>query len=296
MDHGQSANFRELAVDLLDIRGVEAAISEAAERLGTPDTVIHLAAQSSVADSFANPAQTYEVNVVGTANLLSVLADASPEAKVLIPSSAHVYGPPTRPDGALDEGSPTVPDTHYGASKVAQEMVGRLFLERRGQQVYVTRAFNHVGPGQGPGFAFADFARRVALLEGRGGGVMRVGNLGARRDFLDVRDVVQAYLTVLDKGEPGVVYNVASGAAWSIQEILNMFLEEAKVGVDVAVDPALLRPVDVPILVGDAGRLRALGWAPRLDIRDTVRDTLDYWRERVAKEQAGEDATPKEVE
>jgi GDP-4-dehydro-6-deoxy-D-mannose reductase len=270
------------AGDVTDQAVVRAAVEDSVARFGPPTNVFHMAAKASVADSFKNPGRTYHVNVVGTAVLLEVLAEFAPGARVLIPSSAHVYGPPTRADGVLDEQSPLAPDTHYGASKVAQEMVGRLFHERRGLPVYLTRAFNHVGSGQGPGFVFSDFARRLAELERAGGGVISVGNLEAQRDFLDVRDVVAAYFMVLERGEPGLVYNVASGEPWSMRAILDLFLAEARVEVKVRPDPALLRPSDVPVLVGAADRLRTLGWAPHYDIRDTVRGTLDYWRQRLA--------------
>ncbi len=271
------------AADVTDAAAVRAAMTDSVTHFGPPTHAFHMAAQASVADSFKDPGRTYHVNVVGTAVLLEVLADLAPAARVLVPSSAHVYGRPTRADGVLDEESPLAPDTHYGASKVAQEMVGRLFHERRGLPVHLTRAFNHVGPGQGPGFVFSDFARRLAELERSGGGVMSVGNLDAQRDFLDVRDVVAAYFTVLDRGEPGLVYNVASGQPWSMQAILDLFLAEARVEVEVRPDPALLRPSDVPVLVGDASRLRALGWEPRYDLRATVRDTLNDWRHRLAQ-------------
>ncbi|MHB8868315.1 MAG: GDP-mannose 4,6-dehydratase [Thermoleophilia bacterium] len=278
-----AANPRVLHLDLADKDATEVVGSSGG--LSGVREVFHMAALASVASSFANPFDTYRVNLLGTVNLLEILVDTAPDAKVLIPSSAHVYGPPTRPDGVLDESSPLLPDNHYGVSKVAQEEIGRLFRELRKLPVFTTRAFNHVGPGQAPGFVFSDFARRLAILEAAGGGVMAVGNLDARRDFLDVRDVVRAYFTVLDRGESGVVYNVASGDPWSLRQILDLFRSEAVVDVRVTPDPALFRPTDVPVLAGDAGRLRDLGWSPRYDIRDTVRDTLDYWRQRVAEEE-----------
>lgn len=268
--------------DVTSAESVRRALDSVVGRLGSPSLVFHLAAQASVARSFDDPASTYRVNVEGTAVLLEELAVTAPDARVLIPSSAHVYGRPTRPDGVLDEDSPLEPDTHYGASKVAQEMIGSLYLSKRGLPVFLARAFNHVGPGQGPGYVFADFARRLVELERAGGGVLNVGNLDAQRDFLDVRDVVSAYLTILDRGEPGVIYNVASGRPRSIRELLHMFLAQVTVAVDVQLDRALLRPSDVPVLVGDAGRLRRLGWEASHDLVDTVRETLDYWRKTCA--------------
>lgn len=189
--------------------------------------------------------------------------------------------------GALTETSPIGPDTHYGASKAAQETVGRLFYERRALPVYLTRAFNHCGPGQGPGFVFSDFARRLALLERSGGGVLSVGNLEAARDFLDVRDVVAAYFAVLERGEPALPYNIASGTPVRIGDILAAFLQEVFVDVEVTIDQSLVRPVDVPVLAGDASRLRALGWEPAHALCDTIRETLDYWRAQIIREEAG---------
>lgn len=275
-----------LEVDLADSAATRAAIAGLVAERGAPARVIHLAAQASVGASFEDPSATYRANVVGTASLLRALAEICPDTRVLIPSSAHVYGPSGRTDGVLEETTPLHPTTHYGLSKLVQEEMARIFGETSGPRCLVTRAFNHIGPGQGLGFVVPDFAHRLARLEVEGGGVLRVGNLEARRDYLDVRDVAQAYLTVLEQGGADTVFNVASGATWSVSELLGFMLEDISVPVTVRHDPALARPIDVPVLAGDASRLRALGWTPQYDIRDTVRDTLDYWRRRTAEEQA----------
>lgn len=271
-------------VDILDGDALRRCMRQAIDEVGPPDYVFHMAAQASVADSFAAPAQTYAVNVVGTAVLLEVLAAVAPGSRVLVPSSAHVYGSSHDAGGILTETSAIHPSTHYGASKAAQEAVGRLFREHRGLPVFITRSFNHCGPGQGPGFVFSDFARKLALLERQGGGILSVGNLDVARDFLDVRDVVAAYFTVLEKGEPSVPYIVASGIPARIGDILDMFRAEISVDVEVRPDRDLMRPIDAPVLLGDASRLRALGWAPAFDLRGTIRETLGYWRERVYRE------------
>jgi len=273
-----------LEVDLADSASTRAAIARLVAERGAPAWVIHLAAQASVGASFEGPAATYRANVVGTASLLGALAEICPGTRVLIPSSAHVYGPSGRTDGVLEEANLLHPTDHYGLSKLVQEEMAGIFGETTDVQCLVTRAFNHIGPGQGLGFVVPDFAHRLAVLETAGGGVLRVGNLEARRDYLDVRDVAQAYLAVLERGSPGSVYNIASGVTWSVDELLALMLESIGVPITVERDPALARPVDVPILVGDASRLRALGWTPQYDIRDTVRDTLDYWRRRTAEE------------
>ena len=259
--------------------------------VGPPDLVFHLAAQAEVGRSFQVPSTTYEVNVVGTARLLEALTEITTLARVLIPSSAQVYAPACRgASGKIDESASIGPTSHYGASKYAQEEVGRLFYLSTGLPVFISRAFNHIGPGQGTGFVVPDFARQIAMLERQAAprkaeparpekpAVIRVGNLDARRDYLDVRDVVDAYLTVIEQGEPGIVYNVASGVTWSGRELLDALLAEAAIPVTVEVSPHLLRPLDVPELVGDASRLRALGWSPQYDLRDTLHETLEYWR------------------
>lgn len=270
-----------LVADLTDPARLQAALTELVRTYGPPVVVFHLAGQASVPRSFTHPAETYLTNVVGTAHLLEILAALAPAARVLIPSTAHVYAPPPDSTAVLDEGAPLGPTNHYGLSKLAQEEVARLFQRTHGSTVLVSRSFNHVGPGQGPGFVLADFARRLALLELQGGGTLTVGNLDAERDYLDVRDVVAAYRIIAERGTPGETYNVASGRGTSARELLAMLLEHMQVPVRVLTDPELFRPVDTPRLVGSVERLRALGWRPRYDLSRTVEETLDYWRAQV---------------
>jgi GDP-4-dehydro-6-deoxy-D-mannose reductase len=269
----------QICADITLEADIQEALTDLVEKNGPPDLVYHLAGQASAADAFRCPAQTYHVNVVGTAILLQAISRLAPEARVLIPSSAHVYGPPG-PDGFLREEDLARPSSYYGASKAAQEEVARIFWEADGLRTYVARSFNHIGPGQSPGFVVADFASRLADLERRGGGVLRVGNLSAKRDYLDVRDVVSAYATILTKGHAGMICNVASGTPRSAAELLHVMVAEVRVPIQVEEDPDLLRKVDMPLLAGDSGRLRSLGWQPRYGIRDTLRETLDYWRLR----------------
>jgi GDP-4-dehydro-6-deoxy-D-mannose reductase len=311
-----------VAADLSCSDDLSMAMDRLVQEVGVPDAVFHLAAQAAVGRSFLAPSSTYEANVVGTSRLLEALVGYTVATRVLIPSSAQVYAVrAARTDAAEDRGSaPAVPlldetagigpATHYGVSKFAQEEVGRLFYESTGLPVFITRAFNHIGPGQGTGFVVPDFARQIAMAEREGAAAaapaavaaaeavtavgsgldaadaavpagaasIRVGNLDARRDYLDVRDVVAAYLTVIEKGQPGRPYNIASGKTWSAQELLDLLLAEARVAVEVSVDGRLLRPVDVPVLAGDSSRLRALGWEPTHDVKEAARETLDYWR------------------
>lgn len=287
-----------LSADLTCAEDLKFAMQALLQHAGPPDLVFHLAAQAEVGRSFIAPSQTYEVNVVGTARLLEALTDITLKARVLIPSSALVYAPPRFPEEGqkaativplLDESAPIGPTSHYGASKFAQEQVGKLFWKSTGLPVLITRAFNHIGPGQGTGFLVPDLARQIALAEraaahGKANesepapAVIRVGNLDARRDYLDVRDVVDAYLTVVERGTPGCVYNVASGVTWSGRELLDVLCSEAALPIQVEIDPRLLRPIDIPALAGDASRLRGLGWSPRRDIKETLKETLQYWR------------------
>lgn len=293
----QEGRIIRLSADLGCAEDPRLALEALVQKAGVPDMVFHLAAQAEVGRSFQAPSATYEVNVVGTARLLEALSDYTTTCRVLITSSAQVYA---APDGRapvpgsdaaaayialLDESAPIRPASHYGVSKFAQEEVGRLFFETTGLPVLITRAFNHTGPGQGTGFVVPDFARQIALLEREAAGhaaaaapTMRVGNLEARRDYLDVRDVVSAYLTVMAAGEPGRPYNVASGTTYSVRELLDLLLAEANIHVQVEVDPRLVRLIDVAELAGDASRLRALGWQPVHDLRTTIKETLDYWR------------------
>ncbi|MBN1321359.1 MAG: GDP-mannose 4,6-dehydratase [Thermoleophilia bacterium] len=273
-----------IAVDITCADDLRPALEQLTARVGAPDLVVHLAARAAVGESYRSPAETYRVNVVGTALVLEALTDIAPHARVLIPSSAQVYAPATSSE-PLSESSPIGPSSHYGASKLAQEEVARVFLRTAGLPVFITRAFNHIGPGQQLGFVLPDFARQIVMIEraaalGQPAQTLRVGNLEARRDYSDVRDVVDGYLAVLERGEPGVCYNIASGQAWSARQLLDMLLSEAELPIHTEEDPHLMRPCDVPVMIGDAARLRGLGWQPSRDIRQTVTETLAYWRRR----------------
>lgn len=262
-------------VDLRDRAAIDRLIADV-----QPAEVYHLAGLSSVADSFIDPAPTYEVNVLGTVYLLDAIRRFVPPARVLLISSAEVYGGLSSP---LDETCPFAPANPYAASKVAAEMVAVEQFRSHGLQVVRARAFNHTGPGQLPRFVVAAFAQQIAQIEaGRQSPVMGVGNLSARRDFLDVRDVVNAYLALMAKGSAGAAYNVCSGRAVAMQEILDGFLAAAKVSITASRDETLFRPVDVPELVGShAAITQATGWTPAIPLRQTLADVLAYWRWKV---------------
>ncbi len=250
---------------------------------GRPDIVYHLAAQADVRASFLDPATTLRVNVEGTSNVLeaSRRADAG---RVLVVSSAEVYGR-VEPSGLpVGETAAMGPVTPYGASKASAEMVCVQFGLGRGLDVIRARAFNHLGPGQSDRFVAAALAARIAANERSGDQLVPVGNLHARRDFTDVRDVVRAYRLLAEHGAAGEVYNVCHGAARSISELAEALIAKARHPMHLATDGDLLRPLDLPEIRGDPSKLRdATGWRCDISLEQTLDDLLDYWRRRAAE-------------
>ena len=278
--------LRELGDDVVSIdREVEitdpvallAALTDAA-----PVAIYHLAALTHVGQSWDEPLRVLEVNVIGTGALLAAARQCGSEPRVLVTSSAEVYGAVTDPGLLpLREDSPTAPLTPYAASKLAAEAVAAQAHLGHGQHVIIVRPFNHIGPGQTPNFAVPALARRIVAAERSGAGTIPVGNLSARRDFTDVRDVVRAYRLLIESGRPGAVYNVCSGRDISIREIADGLLGLAGTSLEFETDPSLVRPVEVPVLRGDPGRLAdATGWAPEVPLEQTLADVLAYWRTR----------------
>lgn len=255
-----------LPLDVTSHASVSAAVEEA-----RPDAVVHLAGQASVGDSFADPLGTWDVNATGTLRLAGALPEG---ARLLLASSAEAYGVVPEAEQPIREDRPLRPTNPYAASKAAAEMAA---LQAQGVEAVVARAFNHTGPGQDARFALPSFARQLAAVRaGEAEPLLRVGNLSARRDLLDVRDVVRAYVRLLEAGEPGGVYNVCSGEARSIAEALDELIDLSGTRTRVEVDPARVRPVDVPLLLGDNGRMRALGWTPSIPLRQTLGDLLEH--------------------
>jgi GDP-4-dehydro-6-deoxy-D-mannose reductase len=261
--------IRWLALDLHSEDSVRSVVAEA-----RPEVVYHLAAQSSVAAGFADLLGTWDVNATGTLRLVGAMGEhAPPGARLLLASSAEVYGAVPEAEQPITETWLPAPINPYGASKAAAEMAARAGRGR--MDVIVARSFPHTGPGQDARFALPSFARQLSeIAHGVREPVIRVGNLSARRDVCDVRDVVRAYLLLAEQGETGAVYNVCRGEAISMRELLERMIELSGHDVRVEVDPERLRPVDTPLLLGDPGRLQALGWAPEIPMRDTLRDLL----------------------
>lgn len=272
------ASDREL--DVRDTSSVAGALEK-----HRPDSIIHLAALSSVADSWRDPAECFRVNYLGTRSLLAAVEQRAPRARLLLVGSADEYET-TRPDAtAYLESAGLRPRSPYARTKAAGEILGRL-ATGRGLDVVRVRSFNHTGAGQSARFVTSSFARQVASIEaGLQEPVMRVGNLESVREFLDVDDVVEAYLRLLDPEVPAAVYNVASGEPVAVRRLLELLLDEAGVEARIEVEPEFYRPTDQ--LVGDATRLReATGWQPRIPLRTTLRRLLDYWRSELRREES----------
>lgn len=251
-----------------------------------PGYVFHLAAQSSVRRSWEEPGRTYEVALRGQGNVLDAVREAGLDAVFHVACSAEEYGWVEEGELPLGEEHPLRPASPYALSKVIQEYHALFSHRAYGTRVVVTRAFNIIGPGQSPDFVASDFARQIAEVEaGRREPVIRVGNLDARRDFSDVRDLVGVFWLLVRKGVSGEVYNVCSGRDRSIREVLDILLSLAKVSIKVEVDPGKLRRADIPALRGDNRKLReATGWSPVVPLEHTLGDLLEWWRAELAAE------------
>jgi GDP-4-dehydro-6-deoxy-D-mannose reductase len=262
-------------VDLLDRARVETVVREV-----QPDWVFHLAALSSPAASWDDPSGTIATNAGLEANLLAALVRLDPMPRVVIIGSGDEYGRPTGRARRLDESTPLRPLTPYGVSKVTQDLLALQYHLSHGLPAIRLRPFNHAGPRQGPDFAIASFAQQIARIEaGRQPPVMKVGNLAARRDFTDVRDMVRAYLMAAEKGKPGEVYNIGSGTATRLREVVDLLLTMTRARVALEVDPGRTRTAEAAVYVCDARRFaRLTRWRPQIGLERTLRDTLDYWR------------------
>ena len=249
-----------------------------------PDAVIHLAAHSQAAGAWKKAAEILETNIVGTQNLMSAVFEAAPGARILLVSSGEVYGSVSPGELPLREDGKLMPNNPYAVSKLAQEYVCLQYHEAFATEVVIARPFNHLGPRQTGDFVVPSFARQIAEIEaGLREPVLLVGNLDSERDFTDVRDTVKAYLVALTKGEPGEINNVASGNPVRIREVLDILLELSRVRPEVKNNPELMRPSDTPVIYGDSSKLRSLArWQPEITLEQSLLDTLNYWRTRVA--------------
>lgn len=262
-------------LNILDREAVDTLLAEL-----RPQVIFHLAAQSSVAVSWKNPGLTVDVNIKGTLNLLDAVRDCGFSPRVLLIGSSEEYGAVAPEEIPVKETTLPRPGNIYAVTKNTQNQFGRLYAQAYGLDILSTRSFNHIGPNQTPLFVVADFCRQVVEIEkGRHEPVLQVGNLSAKRDFTDVRDVVRAYRLLALTGEKGETYNVGQGKAVEINDILQMILALSKETIRVEIDPAKLRPVDVPIIEADISKLQeATGWNPQISLGQTLEETLTYWR------------------
>jgi GDP-4-dehydro-6-deoxy-D-mannose reductase len=260
-------------VDLLDAGQVLAALDGV-----RPQVIYHCAGAAHVGQSWGSTTETLRVNVMGTHHLVEAVRAAAPDARLLITSSALVYGASSDAVTELDALAPANP---YGLSKVAQELVGT--ASGGHPHTYIARPFNHFGPRQDASFVSAAFAKQIAEIEaGLAPPEIHVGNLTASRDLTDVRDTVRAYRLIIERGVPHRPYNVCSGVAVAVHDLLDMLVRRARVPVRIVEDPARYRPNDTPIVLGDATRAASeLGWTPRIPLEQTASDLLDYWRAAV---------------
>jgi GDP-4-dehydro-6-deoxy-D-mannose reductase len=264
-------------VDVVDAGAVRRVVTEAA-----PDAVYHLAGLTHVGDSWGAPAETFRVNVLGTVHVLDAARACPVPPRVLVVSSAEVYGAVRPEELPVTEETPLRPITPYAGSKAAAEYAALQVHLGYGLHAVRVRAFNHAGPGQSPSFVVSALARRIAEAERVGARSVRVGNLDARRDLTDVRDVVRAYRLVVERGEAGAVYNVCSGRAVAVGELARRLLRLSHGELELEPDPELVRPVEVPVLLGDPSRVTTVtGWTPEIPLDETLAAVLEEWRARV---------------
>jgi GDP-4-dehydro-6-deoxy-D-mannose reductase len=278
-DAGDEVVELERTVDGIDIADAEP-LTEAV-MAAKPQVVYHLAGASDVGGSWSEPRETFLANALGTLNVLEAARAAGAE-RVLAVTSADVYGRVSEDELPLREDQPLRPVSPYAASKVAADALAQQAWLGHRLPVIRVRAFNHLGPGQSDRFVAPSLAARIAHNERDGGDEVPIGNLTPLRDVTDVRDVVRAYRLLMEHGESGAVYNVCRGQAVSVKEIADLLLSMAARPMHLVSDPALQRPVDIPILVGDNGALRRVtGWEPTIPLEQTLADVLADWRSRL---------------
>ncbi len=272
----EKENIETYDLDILDKEAITSLLDK--ER---PDFIFHLAAQSSVALSWKDPALTVDINIKGSVNVLDAIrgiADYNP--RILLIGSGEEYGAILPDETPIKENTLLRPGNIYAATKACQNMIGSIYAKAYQMDIMMVRAFNHIGPNQAPLFVVADFCKQVAEIEkGMNEPVLYVGNLSAKRDFTDVRDVVRAYSAIIQKGQRGETYNVGSGRSIEIKELLGHILALSTVDIKILVDEKKLRPVDVPDIEADTEKLRKeTGWEAKIPLLETLKETLEYWR------------------
>lgn len=245
-----------------------------------PDLIIHLAAQSYPSESWKAPIMTFNTNVIGTINVLEAAKDLPKKPKIFIACSSAEYGLIKKEDCPIKEDHPKAPLSPYGVSKVAQELLGIQYFYSYGLPIYLGRFFNQIGPGQDERCSIQTFCKQVAEIEkGIQSPILSVGNLSTKRDFLDVRDGIKAIISILDKGKAGEVYNICSGQAYLLKNLLEKIVNKTRGKIKIKIDKKRLRLVDEPIIQGDNHKIKKLGWSPKIPIEDSITDILNYWRQ-----------------
>lgn len=270
-------NIEMYDLDILDKRAVRQLLEDV-----HPDYIFHLAAQSSVADSWQNPELTVDVNIKGTINVMDALRTLDYKPHLLLIGSGEEYGHVKSDEVPIMEENAVRPGNIYAVTKACQNMLGKIYVDAYGLNIVSVRAFNHIGPNQAPIFVVADFCKQVAEIErGEKEAVIHVGNLSAKRDFTDVRDIVRGYVELVKLGNSGETYNIGSGHAVEIQYILDKILSLSQKKIEVKVEPAKLRPIDVPVIEADISKMqKCTRWRPEIELEQTLRETLDYWRNK----------------
>lgn len=272
---GEPVSYSTADLDILDENAVRELLCSF-----KPDCIFHLAAQSSVALSWKKPALTVDINIKGCINLLEAVRAAELSPKLLFIGSGEEYGYAANRPEPVDETVRPEPANIYAISKLTQNMIGELYCKAYGMDIISVRAFNHIGAGQLPQFVVADFCKQAAeIMAGKREAVINVGNLSAKRDFTDVRDIVRAYAELSLKGRAGETYNVGSGHAVSIQSVLDKIIELSGVEIRVNVDKERFRPVDVPFIEADISKLKAdTGWEPSIPMEASLAGIIEYFR------------------
>ncbi len=271
-----SGNCSVRTLNILDADAVSEVIGEI-----KPDVIYHLAAQSSVSLSWKKPQLTADINVIGTINVLEAVKNCEKkDIRLILIGSGEEYGFIRKDACPLTEEEPLNPGNIYAATKACQGMLGEIYARAYKMDIIMVRAFNHSGPQQLPMFVISDFCRQIALIEkGDSPAVISVGNLAAKRDFTDVRDVVRAYRLLGEKGVSGRTYNVGRGKAVEIQYILDTALSFSQKEIEVKQDPARMRASDIPVIEPDVSRISGdTGWKAEISMEKTIEDTLNYWR------------------
>lgn len=245
-----------------------------------PDVIFHLAAQSSVADSWKEPEKTFQINVNGTINLLEIIRKLKLNTRILLVGSSEEYGKVTEKDCPIPESHTPHPNNIYAITKHCQNEIGKLYAQNYDMDILMTRSFNHTGPGQSDRFVVSDFCRQAAeISSGKREPVIYVGNLTAKRDFTDVRDISKCYRLLAEKGRKGETYNVGSGKAISIENILKMIIDKSGKEIEVKIDEKKYRPADVPVHYADMEKTeKEIGWKVEREIEETIEEMLEYWK------------------